>query len=159
MDDFARELAEFAQLSLPDKLLSAFSDMLAMSEHQLHLPVKEMVVDGMYVREVVIPKGTFLVGRIHRQASVNICSQGMMDIVSDTGCFTVKGPFTAISSPGVFKLGYAHEDTIWTNVFRTDETDLSKVDNLIAFNYQEMRSMLDPIGRFLPEKIACQLSL
>ena len=40
--------------------------------------------------------------------------------------------FTIVSPAGIQKVGYAHEDTEFINVFLTDETDIEKLDAEIA---------------------------
>jgi len=37
-----------------------------------------------------------------------------------------------VSAPGIQKVGYAHEDTVFINVFRTDETEIEKIEAEIA---------------------------
>ena len=149
IDPLDTEMQEFETLPMREKMLSAIADMLTLTDARMHLPVKEMFVDGMYVRELFIPKGAFLWGKLHRQECVNVCSQGSIDIVTESGSFNVSAPFTAISSPGNLKLGYAKEDTVWVNVFRTDVTDLDKIEDVIAFSNEEMRKQLDPEGKYL----------
>ena len=146
------EMAEFDALPLREKILSAMADLFAASDDLALLPVQESIIDGMYVRTLTIPKGSFLAGKLHRMECVNICSQGSIDILTDDGLFNVSAPFTGGSGPGVLKLGYAREETVWTNVFRTDETDISKMEDLIAFSNPEMAKMLDPEGRYLKGK-------
>ncbi|MNW18204.1 hypothetical protein D3C71_2176720 [compost metagenome] len=44
----------------------------------------------------------------------------------------------AVSKPGIQKVGYAHQDTVFINVFRTDETDIEKIEAEVATTeYQE----------------------
>jgi hypothetical protein len=152
IDQVDAELAEFDKLPIREKLLSAFGDMMAMSVDVTTLPLKESFIDGMYIREMFIPKGYFLAGRLHKLDCVNVCSQGSMDIITEDGFFNVTAPFTGVSGPSVLKLGYALEDTVWVNVFRTDETDLAKMDSLIAFTNAEMAEMLDPERKYLNGK-------
>jgi hypothetical protein len=55
-----------------------------------------------------------------------------------------------VSRPGTKRVGYAHEDTIWTTIHATEETDMEKVEKeLIAADYEEI-SPLDP-GNDSPE--------
>jgi hypothetical protein len=42
-----------------------------------------------------------------------------------------------VSQPGIQKVGYAHEDTVFINVFRTDETDPARVEQVVSFDSYE----------------------
>lgn len=95
---------------------------------------KHTFLDGMYVRELTIPKGTLLVGKVHKIPCVNLVTKGDISVMTETGSARVTAGFSVVSPAGIQKLGYAHEDTIFVNVFRTDETDLTKIDQAIAWD-------------------------
>ena len=99
------------------------------------LPQVEMVTNhyyahGTYTRELIIPAGTLLTGKIHRHSCVNILSKGVIRVVTDEGFYDLKAPATFISSPGVKKVGYALEDSVWINVHPWDgEQCLEELEN------------------------------
>lgn len=99
---------------------------------QTEMRVEHEFVDGMYIRRLHIPKGTLLVGKIHKQACVNVVEKGDIAILTETGAKRVKAGFVVASPAGIQKLGYANEDTVFINVFRTDETDIEKIEEVIA---------------------------
>jgi hypothetical protein len=91
---------------------------------------------GVYAREIFIPKGTLLVGKIHRHENLNICSQGDASVLSTDGAARVKAPCTLVSQPGAKRVIYAHEDTVWTTIHGTDLRDLTEIENeFIAKDY------------------------
>lgn len=96
---------------------------------QLDLQVKHYFSDGLYARELFIPKGTILTGKIHKHANLNIMSKGDMSVMTDQGMKRVKAPFTIVSPPGTKRIAYAHEDTVWTTIHATEETDLEAIEN------------------------------
>jgi hypothetical protein len=96
------------------------------------LPVEHEFCDGMYIRRLFIPKGTLIVGRIHRLDCVNVVEKGDIAVLTESGTKRVKAGFTVCSPRGLQKLGYANEDTVFTNIFRTDETDIDQLEELIA---------------------------
>ena len=71
---------------------------------------------GIYTRELFIPAGTVLTGKIHRHSCVNILAKGAMRVETDEGSYTITAPHTFTSGPGVKKAGFALEDSIWINV-------------------------------------------
>lgn len=103
------------------------------------LPFTEALVDGLYTRTVFIPKGCELVGKIHRRPCVNIVAKGDITIMTETGYMRVQAGYTVTSPAGIQKIGYAHEDTIFINVFRTEVTDLALIEaDLICENHEAL---------------------
>ena len=118
---------------------------IALAEQQISLveqvdvPVKHHFSKDVYARELFIPKGCFIVGKIHKHENLNILSQGELSIVSIEGCARVKAPFTVVSPPGVKRLAYAHEDCIWTTIHGTSEKDVDVIESIfIAKTYDEV---------------------
>lgn len=128
-----------ARFLVPDRRPEAIrAQIKEFTEHLLALPekrefeVKHTLIDGVYTRTLYIPKGSVLVGQIHLKECVNIVAAGDISILTETGCGRIKAGHIAVSKPGIQKLGYAHEDTVFVNVFRTDETDIEKIEAEIA---------------------------
>lgn len=104
----------------------------------IEMPVKHYFSQGVYARELFIPKGTVLTGKIHKHAQLNIMSKGDLSVLTEDGIKRVKAPFAVVSPPGTKRVAYAHEDTVWTTIHGTDETDLEKIEaHFIAQNEQE----------------------
>lgn len=88
---------------------------------------------GVYAREIFIPKGTVCTGEIHKYAQLNIMSKGDLSVLTEDGIVRVQAPFTVVSPPGTKRVAYAHEDTVWTTILHTDETEVLKIeDHFIA---------------------------
>jgi len=103
------------------------------------LPLKHKFAEGMYVREIFIPKGMLVVGKIHKKSNPVFVMKGDISIFSAEGKRRFKGGDYLISQPGEKRVGYAHEDTTWVEVFATCETDLEKLEEeLIAKSYNEL---------------------
>lgn len=98
---------------------------------------------GVYAREMKMPKGSIVVGKIHRFKNLNIISQGAVSFFSIDGLMKVKAPFTFVGSPGAKRVIYAHEDTVWTVIHGTEETDIDKIEEMfIAKDYDELDETL-----------------
>lgn len=95
---------------------------------QAQIPVTHHFSKGIYAREIRIPKGTLLTGMLHKDEHLNIVSSGDMTVVTEKGVQRILGPCTMASLPGSKKFGFAHEDTIWTTIHATDETDIEKLE-------------------------------
>lgn len=104
---------------------------------QIDMPVKHYFARGIYARELFIPKGTVLVGKIHNYSQINIVSKGDISVTTDDGVKRVQAPFTIASPAGTKRAGYAHEDTIWTTISHSFETDPEKLESeLIAPSFE-----------------------
>lgn len=109
-----------------------------MKEPQLEIKTTHYFSDGIYAREIFIPKGTLLVGKIHKTQHLNICSQGEISVLTENGMQRIKAPFTMSCPPGTKRIGYAHENTVWTTIHGTHETDLDALENeLISKNHEQ----------------------
>lgn len=98
--------------------------------------------EGVYVRQLRIPKGYTVTGKIHRHACINILLQGSIRIaLTDGSQTTMHAPHIFISEPGEKKAGFALEDTLWLNVHATEETDLQKIEEqLIVPSYEALEA-------------------
>ena len=106
---------------------------------QMECPLKHHFSEGSYGREILLPKGTLAVGKIHKHGHITVVSQGDCSVLTESGVERIKAPFTFVSKPGVKRVVYAHEDTIWTTVHVTEETDLEKIeDEVIAKTYEAL---------------------
>lgn len=104
----------------------------------IELPVKHHFSRGVYARELFIPKGTVLVGKIHKFSQVNIVSKGDISVLTEDGIKRVTAGAHIVSEPGIKRAGFAHEDTVWTTIHGTHETDLDKLeDELIAASFED----------------------
>jgi hypothetical protein len=116
--------------------------MLAMPGEKREFQVEHTFRDGMYMRKLFIPKGSLIVGKIHKVDCMNIVAQGDISVLTETGSARVRAGFTLASPAGIQKVGYAHEDTIFINVFRTDETDVDRIEQAIAWDSYEAAGYL-----------------
>lgn len=106
--------------------------------------LRHFFAPGCYAREMTIPKGTIIIGKIHKHAHVNIISAGVALVVTESGKMTIKAPHTFISTPGTKRVVRALEDVIWTTIHVTEETDLEKIeDYVIAKSYEEFDALSD----------------
>ena len=121
--------------ALKDKLLD-------LDDGQIDFPVEHELLDGMYLRKLFIPKGSILVGKIHKKSCMNIVASGDISVMTETGTKRIKAGYTLCSLAGIQKVGYAHEDTVFINVFRTDETEIDKIEAEIACeSYEDLKAI------------------
>lgn len=88
---------------------------------------------GMYAREMIIPKGMVISGKIKKHEHFSVISHGAVTEVTEAGLQHIKAPYTMVSLPGTKRIVWAHETTVWVTIHATKETDLVEVEkDLIA---------------------------
>ena len=125
-----------AALAMREKVLRAELEMRRMP--QVDLPVVHHFSRGVYARELHIPKGVTLTGKIHKYDQLNILSKGEISVLTEDGIKRVRAPFHIVSPAGTKRIAYVHEDCVWTTVHGTYEVDLEKIEEeFIAQSEQE----------------------
>ena len=86
--------------------------------------------DGLYSRQMLIPAGALLVGKVHKREHLNIIPVGDITVWTDEGMKRIVGPWMMKSKPGTKRVGYAHADTIWITVHATvsETQDLALIE-------------------------------
>lgn len=95
---------------------------------------------GCYTRTMFIPKGTRIVGKIHRHAHTNIISVGAVQVLTEWGVQEYEGFCIFVSEPGTKRVVHAVQDTVWSTVHLTNETDLAIIErDIIAEDYTDLQ--------------------
>ena len=109
-------------------------------------PVKHTFSDGIYVREMFVPKGMMLVGKIIKQTHHIFLMSGKIAIITEDGEKIMEGPCSVVAKGGTKRVGYALTDVVWINVHPniTDTQDLDKLEQeVIAKDYDEYDKYLE----------------
>ena len=105
-------------------------------------PKDEKYGCSTYAREIFLPKGSFVIGKIHKHPHLNFISKGRVKVFTEFGDKHLVAPCTFISEVGLKRAVYAEEDTIWTTVHLTEfenEADLDKIEQeVISPTYDDM---------------------
>ena len=112
-------------------------------------PLIHSFAEGIYIREVIIPKGYLVVGKLHKHNYLNCIMSGDMSIVTEEGIKRVKGPCWNVAPDGTKRFGYSHEDTVWVTVHPNPDNlrDIEKLEELIhAKNYEDLPDKIIDIG-------------
>lgn len=94
---------------------------------QVDLKTSHVLAGGVYSRTIVIPAGTVLTGAVHKRDHINVM-QGDITVTTDAGPQRFTGHHVIATKAGAKRAGYAHADTIWTTICRTDSTDLEAIE-------------------------------
>ncbi|MFZ6653784.1 hypothetical protein [Undibacterium sp. TJN19] len=102
-------------------------------------PLRHLFAPGAYAREMSLPKGHWIIGKIHKHAHLNFISKGRVAVLTEEGPMIIEAPYTFISSVGTKRVVLVLEDTLWTTVHITNETDLEKIEEeVIAKTYDDI---------------------
>lgn len=124
-----------AILRLQDAIISEGRDVGPAS-----CPVKHHFAPGSYGREMTLPAGLVVVGKIHKHAHINVISRGRVQVFTEQdGVLELAAPCTFVSSPGTKRVVHVLEETVWTTVHVTDKTDLAEIEReVIATDFMEV---------------------
>lgn len=110
---------------------------------QADLPVNHHFAEGVYVRELPMPAGAIIVGKLHRQSHISMLTKGEVTIVTERERRRVRAPYLEHSPVGAKRAFYAHEDSVWVTCHGTHETDAETLEaQLIAPDYETLEAEL-----------------
>lgn len=96
---------------------------------QVDIETRHHFAGGVYEREIFVPAGTIITGKIHITEHLAKLVKGTMTIYGDNTRGEFTGPVTFISKPGEKRVGYAHDDVIFSTFHAVgDESDISKIE-------------------------------
>lgn len=103
------------------------SEMLSLP--QVECPVTHHFGPGVYIREAFLPAGTYVMGHAHKCEHMNMMIKGKMAVIVNGEAKVIEGPYIFTGQPGR-KLAYILEDTVFQNIYGTDETDPSVIEDM-----------------------------
>lgn len=101
---------------------------------QVFLPITHHFSGGVYAREMLGPAGTIITGKIHTKDHINILSKGSLTVFTEHGIDHVKAPCTMVCKAGTKRVGYVHEDCVWTSIHSVSSENLEEVEDEIFTN-------------------------
>jgi|TARA_R100001143_G_C3333891_1_gene120810 hypothetical protein len=110
-------------------------------------PLKHSFSDGIYVREITIPPGLLILGKIHKHDHPNFLLKGEVVVITEEGGVEeLKAPCSMISKPGTKRALYAKTELVWTTVHLnpTNTQDLKELEEeIIAPSYEAYEKFLE----------------
>ena len=104
------------------------------------IPIRHFFMDGVYVREMTMYKDTVVVGAIHKHLHMCFLLTGKITVVNEEETVDHIAPCLIVSTPGIKRVLYAHEDSIWYNTHKnpsnTEEVEELEKD-IVAISYKE----------------------
>jgi quercetin dioxygenase-like cupin family protein len=101
-----------------------------LTHEQTNCSVTHRFGPGIYIREVILPAGSVVVGHYHTHEHLNIMIAGRLALINEDGTSTeLVAPYT-FTAPKGRKIAYVYETVLWHNVYATEETDLEKLEEM-----------------------------
>lgn len=95
-------------------------------------PLVHRFTPGLYIREILMVAGTFVITAKHLTEHPFVISKGKVRVVEEgKEALILEAPHTGITQPGTQRVIYVLEDTIWTTFHATEETDVESIGNAI----------------------------
>ncbi len=103
-------------LSIPANSAIERLEARLLQEPQVDCPIKHSFAPGVYMREIFMPAGSFIIGHEHRTEHLNVIRTGRASVMMDGIIHQLKAGDTILSQPGVRKVLYIHEDMSWATI-------------------------------------------
>jgi len=102
--------------------------------------------DGMYSRQITMPKNAVVVGAKHKTEFFMVVSKGKCIIKDDDDEMVLTAPAQVISRVGAKRAIFAIEETVITTFHPTKETNIEKITAEIT---DESDMVINNIGRLI----------
>jgi len=97
---------------------------------------------GTYARKIFLPKGSVVIGKIHKHQHLNFIMQGKVSVATEFGKKHFEAPAIFVSEVGLKRMVLAETDAIWVTVHLTEHSgaeNLDKIeDEVISKTYDEL---------------------
>lgn len=114
---------------------------------QVEIPAEHRFAPGLYFREIRIPAGTLMTGRVHRYEHVSIMVSGEMTTLVNGEMRRIEGYHPFIAPAGTKRVGYAHTEVIWVTV-HLNAKELRDIAEIEA-------ALCEPMAALTCEEPAC----
>jgi quercetin dioxygenase-like cupin family protein len=109
-------------------------------------PLKHSFADGVYVRQMSMPEGTAVVGKIHKRDHVWFLLEGEISVATEERVEEYIAPCYVTSSGGTKRVILALEDSIFVNIHPnpTNTEDLVELEKYnVVTSYEEYEQYIN----------------
>lgn len=121
-----------------NKIQSLGNKIISLGKETPSMPVKHFFAKGVYIREIFMPAGSVVVGKIHTTEHFNeIVSGECIVFTADEEFIRRKAGDIFVSKAGVQKALRCLTDVVWRTVHATDDTDIETNERKLAVDRYE----------------------
>jgi hypothetical protein len=88
---------------------------------------------GIYLRQMTMSKDSVVLGAVHKRDHAWFLLKGYVTVVSEDGDQDYEAPYLGFSKAGIQRVIYAHEESIFQNVFK-NPNNIKDIDLLEEYN-------------------------
>ena len=122
-----------------ESILSLQDSMQEMESALDKFPVTHHFAPHVYARQMSLPAGYVVVGKIHKHAHLNIIVSGKVQVSTEDGLKELNGGDIFTSYAGTKRAVNVIEDTTWITIHVTEETSLDKIESeVIAESFDDI---------------------
>lgn len=157
-DDFTKGLCQiFERTDMRTKegieSFHAYIDQLPGSLGNDPFPLFHTFAGGMYSREIHIPAGHVIVGKLHNKSSMVYMIKGKVIVSDINGVRVVEGPCKFESVAGLKRVGYSLEDCVWIDIHQTEAKTVEEAEaEIFSDHYSDYELMCEELG-VTPEQV------
>ena len=121
-----------------DSIIDKLESVMLEQGEVVDCPLVHRFTDGMYIRQIFMPKGTVITSKIHKTQHPFTVSLGAVAVSIDGGEWDrIVAPYTGITNPGTRRVLYIMEDCIWTTYhplsdMKSEYNDLDNIDEILS---------------------------
>ena len=137
------------------KKICEFEEFLNQQEDAIHgsvygnpeAPIVHEFGEGLYIRQITMPKGMLLTSKIHKYRHPYFVQSGECSVINPEKVIRIKAPYWGMTEPLTKRILYIHEETVWITVHAVKTKDLEKIedkiilpsfDNVLSFGMEEL---------------------
>lgn len=142
-----KELQEMKSI-LSNQALHSREGIIALSDHIESLPdslgedpfpLIHSFSDGLYSREIHLPKGYLIVGKLHKHESMVYILKGKVFVADENGYKEIEAPAHFVSKPWIKRIGYVVEDVVWIDIHHVESENVEDAEKeIFADNYEDI---------------------
>lgn len=121
---------------------------LLLKQPQVDTPVNHAFAPGVYLRQITMPKGSFIIGHEHKTEHFNVVLSGHASVYMDGMIQEIKAPAIIKSNKGTRKLLFIHDTMIWATIHPTDETNLDNLEEALIVKSETFKNHEKELASF-----------
>lgn len=140
--------------------IQAIQDFMETQPTVMHgncFPLNHSFGDGLYIREITMPKNMLIVSRLHKFTHPYFILKGQVSIMTEDGIKHIQAPYAGMTKAGTKRVLYIHQECVWVTVHanpknktNTDELE----DDICVDNFKDYEKLMNndiQIGDFMKE--------
>jgi hypothetical protein len=116
-------------------------------------PLTHTFADGLYIREIFMPKGQIISTGIHKKKHPYFVLKGEISVLTQDGITKIKAPYHGITDPGTKRIIFIHEDSVWITVHATDKDNVEEtLGDIVAKDFDDPEISIENMKKYLKLK-------